>query len=66
MGRKKDKKSRNRVFLREILKFGVVGLQLGLIGFVFHIGNWLLVIGNWLYGPMLRSFKYPANWLCFA
>jgi hypothetical protein len=25
MGRKKDKKSRNRVFLREILKIGVVG-----------------------------------------
>jgi len=25
MGRKKDKKSRNRVFLREILKIGVAG-----------------------------------------
>jgi len=36
MGRKKEKKSRNRGFLREILKIGVVSLRLGLIGFVFR------------------------------
>jgi len=33
---KKRKKSKIRGFLGEILKNGVVGLQLGLIGFVFH------------------------------